>query len=106
MTKFPAEKALTQAQPIHEAGELLPEGSQNVHGRMNVYGTYMHGIFDGEGIAVAVVEALARKKGLTPEEIKVVDFKTYKEKQYDLLAQHLRQHLDMQKIEKILEAGL
>ena len=106
VTKFPAEKALTQAQPIHEAGELLPEGSQNVHGRMNVYGTYMHGIFDGEGIAAAVVEALARKKGLTPEVIKVVDFKTYKEKQYDLLAQHLRQHLDMQKIEKILEAGL
>lgn len=106
VTKFSAEKALTQAQPIHEAGKLLPEGSQNVHGRMNVYGTYMHGIFDGEGIAAVIVEALARKKGLTPEEIKVVDFKTYKEKQYNLLAQHLRQHLDMQKIEKILEAGL
>jgi adenosylcobyric acid synthase len=45
---------------------LQAEGSQNIRGKMNVYGTYMHGIFDGEGIAAAVVEALARKKGLTP----------------------------------------
>ena len=35
--------------PIHEAGEISPEGSQNVSDTMNVYGTYVHGVFDGEG---------------------------------------------------------
>lgn len=49
--------------PIHEAGEISPEGSQNVSDTMNVYGTYVHGVFDGEGIAKSVVEALLAKKG-------------------------------------------
>ena len=31
----------------------------------NVYGTYIHGIFDREGIAAAVVSALAERKGVT-----------------------------------------
>jgi adenosylcobyric acid synthase len=47
--------------PIHEAGEISPEGSQNVSDTMNVYGTYVHGVFDGEGIAKSVVEALLAK---------------------------------------------
>lgn len=106
VTTFPEQQALTLAQPIHEPGELAPEGSQNISGNMNIYGTYVHGIFDGNDIAATVVEALLRKKGLTTADLKVVDFKTYKERQYDLLASQMRKYLDITKIKDILEAGL
>lgn len=64
--------------PIHEAGEISPEGSQNVSDTMNVYGTYVHGVFDGEGIAKSVVEALLAKKGMKPDDIKTINFNDYK----------------------------
>ena len=71
----------------------------------NIYGTYVHGIFDKEEAAGAVVKALAKKKGIDPEEIKSMDLKKFKESQYDLLAKELRRHLDMEEIYRILESG-
>lgn len=70
--------------------------------RGNVYGTYVHGIFDGDGIAEEMVRSLARKKGIRLEERKYMDRHAYKESQYDLLADTLRRHLDMDKIYEIL----
>lgn len=72
----------------------------------NVYGTYVHGVFDKEEVAKAVVRALGRKKGIDTEEIIGVDFKEFKETQYDILAQELRKHLDMEAIYGILEEGV
>ena len=72
----------------------------------NVYGTYVHGVFDKEEVAKAVVRALGRKKGIDTEEITGVDFKEFKETQYDILAQELRKHLDMKAIYRILEEGV
>ena len=69
----------------------------------NVYGTYVHGIFDEELVVTAIVKALAKEKGIDSEDIKGVDLKTFKESQYDLLASELRKHLDMEKIYKIME---
>ena len=73
---------------------------------MNVYGTYVHGVFDGDGIAAAIVEALLAQKGLKPEDIKTINFAEYKKQQYDILADGVRKNLDMDKIREILEAGL
>lgn len=64
----------------------------------NVCGTYVHGIFDREGILRAILKALAEKKGILPEMLGSVDLKQYKEEQYDLLADALRKHLDMEMI--------
>lgn len=72
----------------------------------NVYGTYVHGIFDRENVAKAVVTALGEAKGLDVSEITAVDFAAFKERQYDLLADGLRAHLDMKKIYEILEEGI
>ena len=72
----------------------------------NVYGTYVHGVFDKEEVAKAVVAALGRKKGINTDEITGVDFQEFKETQYDILADALREHLDMKKIYKILEEGI
>ena len=72
----------------------------------NVYGTYVHGVFDREDVAKAVVTAIGRKKGLDTSEITGVDFAAFKESQYDLLAAALREHLDMEKIYEILNSGI
>lgn len=74
--------------------------------RENVYGTYVHGIFDGEGVVSAILEALAEKKGIILSELEQIDFAAFKEIQYDLLAEGLREHLDMNKIYQILEEGI
>ena len=106
VTNFDPALALTQMKPIHEVGEISPEGSQNISDTMNVYGTYVHGVFDGEGIAKAVVEALLAKKGLKFDDIKTINFNDYKKQQYDILADSVRKNLDLPKIYAILKAGV
>ncbi|MBR6636335.1 MAG: cobyric acid synthase CobQ, partial [Phascolarctobacterium sp.] len=98
--------SLTCIKPIHEVGEVFAEGAQTVNDKLNVYGTYVHGIFDCEGIAVAIVEALLAKKGLKMDDVKIINFADYKKQQYDILADSIRKNLDMEKIYAILEAGV
>ena len=64
----------------------------------NVYGTYVHGIFDKGCIATAVVKALAKKKGIWIGEGAFEDYRSFKEKQYDKLADTLREYLNMEEI--------
>ena len=106
VTQHGKNRPLNQAEPMHAKAEPFAEGSQTVHGVVNVYGSYIHGIFDGEGIAATVVEALLAKKGLTMEDVKVIDYKQYKEQQYDILAEHIRKNLDMKRIYEIVEKGV
>lgn len=82
-------------------GERKTEGAY----RDNVYGSYVHGIFDNEEIASGMVRALAQRKGITEEMSLTVDYAAFKESQYDLLADGLRAHLDMEAIYRILEEG-
>ena len=62
----------------------------------NVYGSYIHGIFDAPGVAEAILGALCRKKGLDPARLGSFDPKAYKEAQYDKLADAVRSGLDME----------
>lgn len=72
----------------------------------NVYGSYVHGIFDKEEVAKKVIEGLGEEKGIDVSQMTGVDFAQFKETQYDKLAQGLREHLDMKKIYEILEQGI
>lgn len=74
--------------------------------RNNIYGSYVHGIFDEEEVTRKLIAALGIKLGLREEDIKSVDFNEYKEQQYDKLASVLRESLDMDVIYKILNEGL
>ena len=69
----------------------------------NVYGTYIHGIFDMEGVTDVIVKALAKKKGITLEKASGMDLKSFKEEQYDKLADGIRSHLDMERIYEIMK---
>lgn len=77
--------------------KLAPLVSQD-----NVYGSYIHGIFDGEGIAQAVIRDLAAKKGIDPGTLTVFDPERYKQEQYDKLADAVRGGLDMDFVYKVL----
>ena len=70
----------------------------------NIYGTYVHGFFDEEGVAQKVVQALAEKKGLSCSETKNASWKATKDLQFDFLAEQLRLHLNMERIYNILGA--
>ncbi len=72
----------------------------------NTYGTYIHGIFDREDIAKTIITALFKAKGIDPANIKAFDMQAHKNKQYDILADTLRNSLDMQKIYQILNKEL
>ena len=83
-------------------GERKTDGGAQEEG---VYGTYVHGFFDRQEIAHAVVRGLAAKKGLDFDAAPQMDYQEYKETQYDILADTLRRHLDMDAVYRILEEG-
>ena len=72
----------------------------------NVYGSYIHGIFDKEEVSKAIVESLCIHKGIDYSSISTVDIEKYKEEQYDKLAEGIRNSLDMKAIYEILESGI
>lgn len=74
--------------------------------RDNIFGTYVHGIFETPNIAEAIVKSLAEKKGVDAGCLGKLSASEYKEMQYNKLADILRKNLDMNKIYEILEAGI
>lgn len=67
-----------------------------------VYGTYVHGVFDGGGVAGALADALAGRRGITLGETAGQSLAAYREEQFELLAVSLREHLDMEYIYRIM----
>ena len=76
--------------------------SGNIINDGNVYGTYIHGIFDKEEIAKAVIEALLAERGMDFTDVKAFDVDAYKQVQYDILADNLRAALDMDLIYSLI----
>ena len=68
----------------------------------NVYGSYIHGLFDKEEIAKSLIISLYESKGLNYDEVTAIDMKAYKEEQYDKLAQIVRENIDMDQIYEII----
>ena len=79
-------------------GEEKEEGAVNG----NVYGTYVHGIFDEEGVGCKIVSMLAAKKGAELSETEAMSYAAFKEEQYDKLADTVRNNLDMKKVYELL----
>ena len=68
----------------------------------NIYGSYVHGLFDEGSIANVMIQALAEKKGIKIENGEFEDYQTFKNKQYDKLADTLRMYLNMEEIYEML----
>ena len=89
---------------IHKSSEGNSQwvgGVRNIAG--NVFGTYIHGIFDNTAFTTRFINNMRKAKGM--EQIREYEksYKEYKEQQYDKLADMLRENLDMKTIYKIME---
>ena len=84
------------------------DGSKDyiLKGKGNVYGTYIHGIFDEKQVAENIIKALMEDKGIAYNDIKAFDMAEYKNTQYDILAENVRKNLDMEAVYNILEKGV
>ncbi|MBU3839463.1 MAG: cobyric acid synthase [Candidatus Ruminococcus intestinipullorum] len=71
----------------------------------NVYGSYIHGIFDEPEVVKGFLQGVLKSKGYSIDSISVKDWRAYKEEQYDKLADIIRASVDMKEIYKILEEG-
>ncbi len=72
----------------------------------NVYGTYIHGIFDAPGISDVILKAICNKRGIEFSSIRVFDIQEYKESQYNKLADIIRHNLDMEFVYSVLNRGI
>ena len=68
----------------------------------NVYGTYVHGFFDADGVCPALIKALAEQKGVTVSVQKVKSVREIMNEQYDILAQTVRANMDMSYIYDVM----
>ncbi|MBR3635745.1 MAG: cobyric acid synthase CobQ, partial [Lachnospiraceae bacterium] len=68
----------------------------------NVYGSYIHGIFDKEKIVTGIINALAKKADKTVDTTNVTDQSDFRDRQYEILADTLRNSLDIKSILKIM----
>lgn len=69
----------------------------------NVYGTYIHGIFDSPEICGMIIRSLCERKGIAFEPSAMIDRETYKNGQYDALAEAVRKNLNMDLVYGILK---
>lgn len=81
----------------------LSDGKEDGAVNGNVFGTYLHGLFDSGELTVRLAEMLLARRGLSAESIVTEDRRQYRERQYDMLADTVREHLDMAAIYRILE---
>ncbi|MDE6797674.1 MAG: cobyric acid synthase CobQ, partial [Ruminococcus sp.] len=84
----------------HEKNLTSVGGSQ----KGNVYGSYVHGIFDGV-VAEKIVKRLYKEKNMTYSG-EFIDRRTYKERQFDILADSVRNNINMDMLYKIIERGI
>ena len=67
----------------------------------NIFGTYLHGIFDNEKISRHILNKVREKKGMELQS-QGVSFAEYREKELDKLEKIFRESVDIEKIYKIL----
>lgn len=76
------------------------DGAVSPDGR--VFGSYIHGIFDNMTFTRAYINAIRHSMGLSERQEENLDFKSFKEGEYNKLADLMEAHLDMKAIEEIL----
>lgn len=106
----PLNGAKLDAYEIH-MGETMVEGTPFCRlddGRTegcvcgNVFGTYLHGLFDSGELTEKLARWLCRRKGIPCQGAVPASHRDYQERQLDLLAQTVRAALDMREIYRIM----
>ena len=61
----------------------------------NVFGTYLHGLFDTGELTEKLTAFLCKRKGIDPAGAELIPMEQYRQQQFDLLADGVRAALDM-----------
>lgn len=99
-------KAGNGSSAMTELTTINQESKYDGQCRDNIYGSYVHGIFDSEDVLTKIAEALYVNKGLVFDRKPKSDLLTHKENEYNKLASELRKALNMKLIYEILNAGV
>jgi adenosylcobyric acid synthase len=94
-----ARPILTIDERLEEKVDYL-EGCTNEEG--NVFGTYLHGLFDEIDFTRSLLNTVRAKKGLESKTSDVTSFKEFKDREYDKLAQTVRENVDLEAIYKLI----
>ena len=82
---------------------LLENGQPDGCVSGNVFGTYLHGLFDTGSLTQKLAEYLCARKGISCQHAAPLSHREYQEQQFDLLADGIRRALDMQAIYALME---
>ena len=72
-----------------------PDGGREGCVQGNVFGTYLHGLFDTGTLTEALASWLCRRKGIDPSDAALIPMEEYRRQQFDILADGVRGALDM-----------
>ncbi|WP_047683738.1 MULTISPECIES: cobyric acid synthase [Xenorhabdus] len=67
-----------------------------------VMGSYLHGLFDQNTFTRPLLNQLRIRKGYAPLENMAFNYRQYKEKQFNILAASMREHLDIARIYQLM----
>ena len=98
-TEFLYHGQLLKGYEIHMGQTTAPPDGGYVWEGHHCLGTYIHGILDNAAFIDRLLEPFKEK---IQERTSHFDYQTYKEEQYNRLADHVRRHVDMDKIYEIL----
>ena len=84
-------RTTVNGEPFCRLADGTPEGCVC----KNVFGTYLHGLFDSGELTQALVKLLCARKGISPKETRPTSMAEYRQTQFDLLADGVRKALDM-----------
>ncbi|MGN0665237.1 MAG: cobyric acid synthase [Huintestinicola sp.] len=87
----------TDGTPLCRFSDGTPDGEI----RGNVCGSYIHGIFDSPEMSGGIVDILCKGKGISVGHT-AISRSEYKERQYDILAEGVRNNIDMKLIYNII----
>lgn len=106
LTGYEIHLGTTEIEDKHVSPFLLLEdgrvdGAVSADGQ--VIGTYFHGIFHNREFTRLVVNDLRKRKGLSPIDGTVKSDSERREEAYNLLANHVKAHIDMDLLYKIMD---
>lgn len=108
---FMKDEEVCEGYEIHNGSTTLKEGGSSVcrledgspdgclSETMKCFGTYIHGIFDNPSVVAHLLASTGKKTG---QDIVPVSYRAFKEEQYDRLADHLRRHININMLYKIM----
>ena len=84
-----------------EGGEgfvVLKDGRTDGSRKGDVFGSYLHGIFDSGELTDALASYLLKKKGLDPADFRSISHAEYQEQQFKVLADGVREAVDIKRL--------